>query len=114
VTPRWTWPGSVPDGALAALTERLLRLGPDLLAEAAPGLFAEADHAVALWRDVWAALRLQERYVPLEGLDAYQLSPSLTGEILRPLLGHGGDIRIAPFSGRPGSNVKTLTAQVRD
>ena len=26
------------------------------------------------WRDVWAALRLQERYRPLEGLDLYQVS----------------------------------------
>jgi hypothetical protein len=141
---------------------------------------------VAFWRDVWAALRLQERYVPLEGLDAYQVSPSLTGEILGPLLGTSGDIRmhasngalasfegtlpllhpfgrllchdlflaepaqyhagfygpgkydgsvvnwvngpllqlignrrgfdvqIAPFAARPGANVKTLTAQVRD
>jgi hypothetical protein len=173
-------------GALAPLIERLLRLGPELLAEAAPEAFADAGHAVALWRDVWAALRLQERYVPLEGLDAYPLSPSMTGEILRPLLGHGGDIRmhasngalasfegtlpllhpfgrllchdlfltqpaqyhagffgpgkydgsvvnwvngpllqlignrrgydvqIAPFTARPGSNIKTLTAQVRD
>jgi hypothetical protein len=176
----------VPAGALAALTERLLRLGPDLLAEAAPGTFAGADQVVALWHDVWLALRLQERYVPLEGLDVYRVSPSLTGEILRPLMGSSGDIRmhasngalasfegtlpllhpfgrllchdlfltepaqyhagfygpgkydgsvvnwvngpllqlignrrgfdvqIAPFGARPGSNVKTLTAQVRD
>jgi hypothetical protein len=176
----------VPAGTLAPLIERLLRLGPDLLAEAAPDAFADVGHAVALWRDVWAALCLRERYVPLEGLDAYRLSPSLTGEILRPLLGHGGDIRmhasngalasfegtlpllhpfgrllchdlfltepaqyhcgffgpgkydgsvvnwvngpllqlignrrgyevqIAPFTARPGSNIKTLTAQVRD
>ena len=131
-------------------------------------------------------MRLQERYVPLEGLDIYRVAPSLTGEILRPLLGSSGDIRmhvsngalasfadtlpllhpfgrllchdlfltdpgqyqagfygpgkydgsvvnwvngpllqlignrrgfdvqIAPFSGRPSANVKTLTAQVRD
>jgi hypothetical protein len=176
----------VPDGGLAALTERLLRLGPDLLAEAAPGTFGDTDHAVSFWREVWAALRLQERYVPLEGLDAYQISPTMTGEILRPLLGSGGDIRmhasngalasfegtlpllhpfgrllchdlfltepaqyhagfygpgkydgsvvnwvngpllqllgnrrgfdvrITPFTARPGANVKTLTAQVRD
>src|SRR6266566_7280197 len=176
----------LPRGGLGVLAERLLRLGPDLLAEAEHETFAGADQAVALWRDVWAALRLQERYVPLEGLDAYQVSPSLTGEILRPLLGSGGDIRmhasngalasfegtlpllhpfgrllchdlfltepaqypagfygpgkydgsvvnwvngpllqlignrrgfdvqIAPFAARPGSNVKTLTAQVRD
>ena len=173
-------------GGLGVRAERLLRLGPDLLAEAEHETFAGAGQAVAFWRDVWAALRLQERYVPLEGLDAYQVSPSLTGEILRPLLGSSGDIRmhasngalasfegtlpllhpfgrllchdlfltdpaqyhagfygpgkydgsvvnwvngpllqltgnrrgfdvqIAPFAARPGSNVKTLTAQVRD
>ena len=176
----------LPRGGLGALAERLLRLGPELLAEAEPGTFAGTGQAVAFWRDVWTALRLQERYVPLEGLDAYQVSPSLTGEILRPLLGSSGDIRmhasngalasfegtlpllhpfgrllchdlfltgpaqyhagfygpgkydgsvvnwvngpllqlignrrgfdvqIAPFGARPGSNVKTLTAQVRD
>ncbi|HEY1344941.1 MAG TPA: hypothetical protein VGF54_08160 [Streptosporangiaceae bacterium] len=176
----------LPRGALGGLAGRLLRLGPDLLAEAEHETFAGADQAVAFWRDVWAALRLQERYVPLEGLDAYQVSPSLTGEILRPLLGSSGDIRmhasngalasfegtlpllhpfgrllchdlfltepaqylagfygpgkydgsvvnwvngpllqlignrrgfdvqIAPFAARPGANVRTLTAQVRD
>jgi hypothetical protein len=173
-------------GTLGGLTERLLRLGPDLLAEAARETFTGADQVVAFWRDVWTALRLQERYVPLEGLDVYQVSPSLTGEILRPLMGSSGDVRmhasngalasfegtlpllhpfgrllchdlfltepaqyhagfygpgkydgsvvnwvngpllqlignrrgfdvqIAPFGARPGSNVKTLTAQVRD
>ena len=173
-------------GALGGLTERLLRLGPDVLAEAMHETFTDAGQVVAFWRDVWAALRLQERYVPLEGLDAYQVSSSLTGEILRPLLGSSGDIRmhasngalasfegtlpllhpfgrllchdlfltepdqyhagfygpgkydgsvvnwvngpllqlignrrgfdvqIAPFGARPGANIKTLTAQVRD
>ena len=176
----------VPARALAGLTERLLRLGPDLLAEAAPETFADADQVVAFWQDVWLALRLQERYVPLAGLDVYRVSPSLTGEILGPLMGSSGDIRmhasngalasfegtlpllhpfgrllchdlfltepaqyhagfygpgkydgsvvnwvngpllqlignrrgfdvqIAPFGGRPGANIKTLTAQVRD
>jgi hypothetical protein len=177
---------AVPPAALGTLIERLLRLGPDLLAEAAPEHFPDVDRAVSLWREVWTAVRLQERYVPLEGLDIYRVAPSLTGEILRPLLGSSGDIRmhvsngalasfadtlpllhpfgrllchdlfltdpgqyqagfygpgkydgsvvnwvngpllqlignrrgfdvqIAPFSGRPSANVKTLTAQVRD
>jgi hypothetical protein len=168
------------------LIERLLRLGPDLLAEAAPEHLRNVDAAVSLWREIWTALRLEERYAPMEGLDSYRVSPSLTGEILRPLLGSSGDIRmhvsngalasfedtlplihpfgrllchdlfltepgqyhvgfhgpgkydgsvvnwvngpllqlignrrgfdvqIAPFSGRPEANVKTLTAQVRD
>jgi len=176
----------IPAGELGAVIHRLLRLGPDLLAEAAPERFGDAGQAVSLWRAAWTALRLQERYVPLDGLDAYRVAPSFTGEILRPLLGNSGDIRmhvsngalasfadtlpllhpfgrllchdlfltepgqyhsgfygpgkydgsvvnwvngpllqllgnrrgfdvqIAPFTARPGANVKTLTAQVRD
>ena len=90
------------------MAERLLRLGPDLLAEAEHETFAGAGQAVAFWRDVWAALRLQERYVPLEGLDAYQVSPSLTGEILRPLLGTSGDIRMHASNGALASFEGTL------
>ena len=97
-----------PEGALAGITERLLRLGPDLLAEAMPETFADTHHAVALWRDVWAALRLQERYVPLEGLDVYRVSPSLTGEILRPLMGSSGDIRMHASNGALASFEGTL------
>ena len=40
------------------------------------------------------ALRQAERYVPLEGLDTYQVTPALTGEILRPLLAAEGDVRM--------------------
>ncbi len=173
-------------GQVGVLTDRLLRLGPDLLAETSPDLFPDPGRAVSLWRDVWTALRLTERYVPLEGIDTYQVAPKLTGEVLRPLLEGGGDIRmhvsngalasfadtlpllhpfgrlichdlfltepgqyragfhgpgkydgsvvnwvngpllqltgnrrgfdvrIAPFSGRPSANIRTLTAQVRD
>ena len=35
--------------------------------------------AVAFWQETWSALRLQERYVPLDGLDAYQVTPGITG-----------------------------------
>ncbi len=175
----------IPAGQLGALIERLLRLGPDLLAEAAPQHLPHVDAAVSLWREIWTALCLEERYAPMEGLDSYRVSPTLTGEILRPLLGSGDirmhvsngalasfddtlplihpfgrllchdlfltepgqyhvgfhgpgkydgsvvnwvngpllqlignrrgfDVQIAPFSGRPDANVKTLTAQVRD
>jgi hypothetical protein len=95
-------------GKLAALIERLLRLGPDLLAEAAPDHFPDAGHAVTFWQDVWSALRLQERYVPLAGLDAYQPSASLTGEILRPLLEGSGDIRMHVSNGAFASFADTL------
>ncbi len=98
---------AIPPGTLGTLIERLLRLGPDLLAEAAPEHFPDADRAVSLWREVWTALRLQERYVPLEGLDVYHVSPSLTGEILRPLLG-SGDIRMHVSNGAIASFADTL------
>jgi hypothetical protein len=173
-------------GDLAPLTERLLRIGPELLAESGPEKFPDTGEAVRFWQAIWAALRQAERYVPLEGLDTYQVTQAVTGEILRPLLtaegdvrmhvsngalasfadtlpllhpfgrlvchdlfttGHeqyhtgfygpgkydgstvnwvngpllallasrrGFDVRFAPFKQRPGSNVKTLTAQVRD
>jgi hypothetical protein len=171
---------------LPDIVGKLLRLGPELLCEAMPEHFDSVERAVAFWRDVWAALRLQERYVPLEALDEYRVTPDVTGELLRSLLESAGDIRmhvnngalssftetlpllhpfgrlqchdlfltdvshyrtgfygpgkydgsvvnwingpllhrvgsrsgfdvrIAPFAGRPSSNIKTLTAQVRE
>jgi hypothetical protein len=93
---------------LAALIHRLLRLGPDLLAEAAPGTFPAAGDAVAFWQEAWSALRLQERYVPLDGLDAYQVTPAITGEILRPLLESCGDVRMHVSNGALASFAGTL------
>ena len=95
-------------GELAALIHRLLRLGPDLLAEAAPGLFPAPHDAVTFWQATWSALRLQERYVPLDGLDAYQLTPAITGEILRPLLESSGDVRMHVSNGALASFAGTL------
>jgi len=95
-------------GGLAPLIHRLLRLGPDLLAEAAPDRFPAPADAVSFWRDAWAALRLAERYVPLDGLDAYQVSPGVTGEILRPLLESRGDIRMHVSNGALASFAGTL------
>jgi hypothetical protein len=95
-------------GELPRLIHRLLRLGPDLLAEAAPDRFAGPGQAVAFWQDVWAALRLAERYVPLDGLDTYQVSPEVTGEILRPLLESRGDVRMHVSNGALASFAGTL------
>jgi len=99
--------GLRPD-ELGGLIQRLLRLGPELLAEAAPGTLPSAGDAVALWRDTWAALRLAERYLPLHGLDAYQVTPALSGEILGPLLGSTGDIRMHVSNGALASFTGTL------
>ncbi|HEX9031075.1 MAG TPA: hypothetical protein VF834_04475 [Streptosporangiaceae bacterium] len=93
---------------LGTVIDRLLRLGPDLLAEMSPGQFPDAASAVALWQEVWAALALQERYVPLDGLDTYQIAPGLTGEILRSVLEGTGDVRMQVSNGALASFTQTL------
>jgi hypothetical protein len=84
----------VPTEQLATYVHKLLRLGPALLNEAAPAQFSTVDSAVEFWRSIWSALRLDERYVPIVGLDEYGLAPALSGEILRPLLESGADLRM--------------------
>jgi hypothetical protein len=93
---------------LVPLIDRLLRIGPELLSESAPGQFADPGQAVSFWRAVWEALRLAERYVPLEGLDSYLVSPSLTGEILRPLIEAEGEVRMHVSNGALSSFTETL------
>jgi hypothetical protein len=93
---------------LAPLITRLLRIGPELLAESRPDRFADTGQAVLFWQAVWAALRQAERYLPLEGLDTYQITPALTGEILRPLLTAEGDIRMHVSNGALASLADTL------
>jgi hypothetical protein len=93
---------------LPKLIDRLLRIGPELLSESAPGQFDDTGQAVGFWRAVWAALKLHERYVPLEGLDSYQLTPDLTGEILRPLIEADGDVRMHVSNGALSSLTGTL------
>ena len=93
---------------IAQLTERLLRIGPELLAESQPDKFPDTGQAVLFWQAVWDALRQAERYVPLEGLDTYRITPSVTGEILRPLLAAGGDVRMHVSNGALMSFADTL------
>jgi hypothetical protein len=93
---------------IAQLTERLLRIGPELLAESQPGKFSDTGHAVLFWQAVWAALRQAERYMPLEGLDTYRVTPAVTGEILRPLLAAEGDVRMHVSNGALSSFADTL------
>ena len=96
-------PGQVPE-----LVDKLLRLGPELLCEALPQHFRDATHAVTFWREAWSALRLQERYRPLEGLDLYQVTPDLTGELLSSQLESHGDIRVHVNNGALSSFAQTL------
>ena len=90
------------------LTERLLRIGPELLAESQPDKFPDTGQAVLFWQAVWEALRQAERYVPLEGLDTYRITPAVTGEILRPLLAAEGDVRMHVSNGALSSFADTL------
>ena len=99
---------AIPDGQLPDVVRKLLKLGPELLSEALSQHFSGADAAVTFWREVWAALRLQERYVPLEGLDLYQVSPDMTGEVLRSQLESYGDIRLHVNNGALSSFAETL------
>jgi hypothetical protein len=94
--------------AVGDLVAKLLRLGPELLAEALPRHFPDCAAAVRFWRECWQALRLEERYVPLEGLDLYEIAPKVTGEALRPVLEAGGDIRMHASNGAVASFVDTL------
>ncbi len=99
---------SVTPEQLPDLVSRLLRLGPELLHEAAPATFADVAAAVDFWRECWDAVRLEERYEPLGGLDLYEIAPNVSGEALRPLLESGGDIRMQVSNGAVASFVDTL------
>ena len=57
---------------------------------------------------VWEGIRLEERYVPLAGLDLYPIAPGVSGELLRPILESGGDIRMHVSNGAVASFVDTL------
>ncbi|WP_432839810.1 hypothetical protein [Dactylosporangium sp. CA-092794] len=98
----------VPTGQLAGLVQSLLRLGPALLCEMAPERFPTVEAAVEFWRRAWSAVRLQERYVPIAGLDEYRLAPDLSGEILRPLLESGADLRMHVNNGALRSFAESL------
>jgi hypothetical protein len=98
---------SAPAADLPGLIGKLLRLGPEHVCDALPQHFAEPGVAVEFWRQIWAAVRLQERYVPIEGLDSYRIGPDLTGEMLRSQL-ETGDIRVHVNNGALNSFADTL------
>jgi hypothetical protein len=98
----------LPREQLPALIGRLVRIGPELLSESVPERFTDTGQAVAFWQASWEALRQAERYLPLEGLDTYQVAPSVTGEILRPLLSAEGDVRMHVSNGALASFADAL------
>jgi SAM-dependent methyltransferase len=96
-------PEELPD-----LIARLLRLGPELLAEVLHDQFPTVSDAVNFWRAAWDALRLEERYVPLIELDTYEIAPDINGELLRPIVLAGGDLRMHISNGAAASFADTL------
>jgi hypothetical protein len=95
-------PEQVPE-----LIRKLLRLQPLLLAEALPVHFLSVEVAVKFWRHSWAAVHLEERYLPVAGLDLYQIAPTVR-ENLRPLLEPGPAIRIHVNNGAVASFTDTI------
>ncbi|HZQ36585.1 MAG TPA: class I SAM-dependent methyltransferase [Dehalococcoidia bacterium] len=94
----------VPASELPDLVGRLLHLGPALLAEAAAERFhGDPLAVVAFWRALWEALRLEERYAPIEGLDTYAVAPEISGELLRPIVEANGDVRMHVSNGAAAS-----------
>jgi hypothetical protein len=95
---------------LPDLVKRLVQLGPELLAGAAPERFPNgAVDAVTFWRNVWEAVRLEERYVPMEeGLDAYRIADGIRGELLRPIVQAIGDVRMHISNGAASSFLDSL------
>jgi hypothetical protein len=96
-------PEDLPD-----LVARLLRLGPELLAEVLPEHVPSVTDAVTFWRSAWEALRLEERYVPLIELDTYEIAPEIGGELLRPIVEANGDVRMHVSNGAATSFADTL------
>jgi hypothetical protein len=96
-------PKEIPD-----LVTRLLQLGPELLSRAVPNLFPDPLAAVKFWGEVWEALRLEERYVPIEGLDIYDVAPGVGGEVLRPVIEANGDLRMHISNGAAASFLDSL------
>jgi hypothetical protein len=81
--------------------ERLLEGGPDLFGDRARG--------VAFWREVWSALRLEERLVALDDVALVPLPPGLDQSHLEDLLGDApDDVRFHLSRGAAESFVNTV------
>jgi hypothetical protein len=94
---------------LPDLVHRLLQLGPELLSRAATERFPGGPlDAVTFWRNVWEAVRLEERYVPMEGVDEYRVTEGVNGELLRPILNATGDVRMHISNGAASSFLDSL------
>ncbi len=91
------------------LVRKLLELGPELLAASDPQRFPGGPlDAVRFWAAAWEALRLEERYVPIQGLDLYEVAPGVSGEVLRPIVEANGDLSMHVSNGAAASFLDSL------
>lgn len=89
-------PGDIPRAV-----GRLLAMGPDVL--------GDRQRGIAFWREVWAALRLEERLVGLDDVAQAPLPPGLDQGHLEDLLAEApDDVRFHLSRGAAESFVHTL------
>ena len=94
---------------LPAMVRRLLDLHPEVLARSEKQQFpGGVMQVVEFWRKVWDAVRLEERYAPIEELDTYELTPGISGEMLRPVVEANGDLRMHTSNGAATSFIDSL------
>ncbi|MBV8083597.1 MAG: hypothetical protein JO247_02165 [Chloroflexi bacterium] len=86
---------------LSKEVERLLRIGPDY--------FSDVPQGVHFWADVWASIKLEERYVPIPDVLDYPIADRTTGEeVVSMLEGFNGDLRFHLSNGAVKSFVHTI------
>ena len=91
----------VPVAELARTVAKFVEVGPDY--------FPDRRRGVAFWREVWEALRIEERLVSLEDLSEAPLPPGLDPAHLEDLLREApGDLRFHLSSGAVESFLNTL------
>jgi hypothetical protein len=91
----------IPVGELQRNVKRLLEVGPDFHPNRAQG--------VLFWQEIWKALRLEERLVALDELEAGSLPDGLDGQRIEELLSGGpSDIRLHLSTGALESFRNTL------
>jgi hypothetical protein len=92
---------AIPVDELPRMVDRLLDSGPDLFSDRARG--------VAFWRDVWMALKLDERLVALTDVAELPLPPGLDQSHLEDLLAEApDDVRFHLSRGAAESFVNTV------
>jgi len=91
----------VPVGSIRGMVDKLLSTGPDFIGDRGCGM--------AFWRELWQAVRLEEKLVAFEDLPDLALPTGLDVPRLEDILTEApGDLRFHLSSGALGSFVNTI------